>query len=118
MKKTPKMLFYIASSRFIGRFSPNPSAAFSTLSANVASKLKDPSLVESGSGDGCERFNVFDPGASSHQFEEGSAVIAQVKRMRREDARQVSSSCPYRCAMPDGVQTDTDILPNIFRVGN
>jgi len=33
-------------------------------------------------------FDVVDPGASAKQFEEGSAVIAQVRRMGREDTRQ------------------------------
>jgi hypothetical protein len=94
MKQTFKvpMLFSFVSSRSFGCLGPHSSAAFSTLSASVASKLKDPSLVESsGRGTG-ETFNLFDPGASAQQFEDGSAVIAQVGRMGRDDTRIVSYS--------------------------
>lgn len=92
MKRTSKviMLFSTVSSRSVGRFGPCSSAAFSTLSTSFASKLSDPSLVENGGTGGGETFSVFDPGASAQQFEDGSAVIAQVERMGRNDAKRVS----------------------------
>jgi hypothetical protein len=90
MKKTfnTAMLFCTTSLRLIGRFGPRSSSAFSTLSSSLASKLKDPSLLE-GAVLG-ETFNVYDAGASAQQYKDGSAVIAQVKRMGRDDAKRVS----------------------------
>lgn len=41
-------------------------------------------------GHGYETFAVHDPGASACQFKDGSAVIAQVRRMGRDDAKNVS----------------------------
>jgi hypothetical protein len=77
------------SSHSFGRLGPYSSAAFSTLSASVASKLKDPSLVDSNGTGAGETFSVFDPGASAQQFEDGTAVIAQVRRMGRDDTKMV-----------------------------
>jgi len=37
---------------------------------------------------GADTFDVVDPGASSNQFEDGSAVIAKVRRMGRDDTKQ------------------------------
>lgn len=73
----------------MGRFGLRSSAAFSTLSERVALKLQDPSLVGDGVLSG-ETFDVNDPGASAQQFEDGSAVIARVRRMGRDDAKTVS----------------------------
>ncbi|KAL7519558.1 hypothetical protein ACHAWX_004316 [Stephanocyclus meneghinianus] len=80
------MLYCIASSNSMGRFGLRSSAAFSTLSERVALKLQDPSLVGDGVLSG-ETFDVNDPGASAQQFEDGSAVIARVRRMGRDDAK-------------------------------
>lgn len=83
-------MLYFAASSAVGRIGPRPSAAFSTLSAGVASKLNDPSIIGDGVGSG-ETFDVLDPGASAQQFEDGSAVVAKVRRMGRDDARTVSA---------------------------
>lgn len=64
---------------------------FSTTSAasSIASLLNDPSLLGDSLAEGkATTFDVFDPGASAVQFDEGSAVIAKVRRMGREDAMQ------------------------------
>ena len=88
-RSTTLMLYCMASSNLIVRFGFRSSAAFSTLSERVASKLKDPSLVGDGGVAG-ETFNVIDPGASAQQVEDGSSISARVKRMGRDDAKTVS----------------------------
>lgn len=77
------------SSRFAGHFGTRSAVAFSTLSPILATKLKDPSLVDCGTVSK-ETFGVFDPGASVEQFSDGTAEISQVRRMGREDTRRVS----------------------------
>ena len=70
-------------------------AAFSTARATatpaVTSILSDPSLLGDGITAGDATFDVVDPGASAKQFEEGSAVIAQVRRwVERTRGRQLT----------------------------
>jgi len=60
-------------------------AAFSTATPSIASMLSDPSLLGSA---GTDTFDVVDPGASAKQVKDGSAVIAQVRRMGRDDTQQ------------------------------
>ena len=92
MKQTSKAaMIFVVSSRFTGRFGPRSISAFSTLSPILATKLKDPSLVDCDTGTG-ETFSVLDPGASAEQFTDGTAAIAKVKRMGREDTKCVSLS--------------------------
>ena len=66
-------------------------AAFSTnanaVSPAITSLLKDPTLLPIVSS-GVETFDVVDPGASPQQFNDGSAIIAKVQRMGREDTRK------------------------------
>lgn len=72
---------YTVSSRLVGTTS-----ALSTLSSHVTSMLKNPSLFGDVSP-GEDTFDVLDPGASTKQFEDGSAVIARVRRMGRDEAK-------------------------------
>lgn len=61
-------------------------AAFSTASSRLTSILNDPSLITSDSPPPpSQTFDVVDPGASVAQFADGTAVIAHVRRMGRED---------------------------------
>ncbi|KAL7534007.1 hypothetical protein ACHAXR_005577 [Thalassiosira sp. AJA248-18] len=62
-------------------------AAFSTATPAINSMLSDPSLLGDGVS-GLDTFDVVDPGASSKQFDDGSAIIAQVRRMGRDDTKQ------------------------------
>jgi hypothetical protein len=61
-------------------------AAFSTATSRVTSILDDPSLI-TGDSPPSQTFDVFDPGASAAQFEDGTAVIAHVRRMGRDDTK-------------------------------
>ena len=71
---------------FASKMSSNVVAAFSTATPAITSMLKDPTLLGDGVS-GSDTFDVVDPGASSAQFDDGSAIIAQVKRMGREDTK-------------------------------
>ena len=62
-------------------------AAFSTATSRVTSVLKDPTLISGDYTSGTETFDVIDPGATNAQFEDGSAVIAHVRRMGRDDTK-------------------------------
>lgn len=62
-------------------------SAFSMASSEVTSILKDPSLITGDASPGSETFDVVDPGASTAKFGDGSAVIAHVRRMNREDTK-------------------------------
>ncbi len=66
--------------------SGNTVAAFSTATPAITSLLNDPSILGEHVS-GTDTFNVIDPGASASQFDDGSAIIAQVKRMGREDTK-------------------------------
>lgn len=61
-------------------------AALSTASARLASIVNDPTLITCDSPP-FQTFDVIDPGASAAQFQDGSAVIAHVRRMGREDTK-------------------------------
>eukprot|EP00585_Thalassiosira_rotula_P010863 CAMPEP_0196138816 /NCGR_PEP_ID=MMETSP0910-20130528/6320_1 /TAXON_ID=49265 /ORGANISM="Thalassiosira rotula, Strain GSO102" /LENGTH=538 /DNA_ID=CAMNT_0041399471 /DNA_START=349 /DNA_END=1962 /DNA_ORIENTATION=+ len=74
-------------------------SAFSTIAVDttpvLTSMLSDPSLLGNGipiTKTGVDAdygtFDVLDPGASSDQLDDGSAVIAQVRRMGRDDTKQ------------------------------
>lgn len=63
-------------------------AAFSTATPAVISMLSDPSLLGEGVMAGAATFDVGNPGASPKQVNDGSAIIAQVRRMGREDTKQ------------------------------
>lgn len=64
-------------------------AALSTATSRLTSILKDPSLIVT--GDALTVFDVVDPGSSASQFEDGTAVIAQVRRMGRDDTKAAIS---------------------------
>ena len=62
-------------------------AAFSTASSRLTSILDDPSLITTSDSPPSQTFDVVDPGASEAQFADGTAVIAHVRRMGREDTK-------------------------------
>lgn len=64
----------------------NKAASFSTATPRLTSILSDPSLITCDSPPS-HTFDVVDPGASAAQFNDGSAVIAQVRRMDRDDTK-------------------------------
>lgn len=68
------------------QMAPGHVAAFSTAAPRLASLLQDPSLL--GSGAGADAFDVMDPGASTQQVDDGSAIIAQVQRMGRDETKR------------------------------
>ena len=62
-------------------------AAFCTATPAVTALLRDPSLLGEGVPPG-DTYDVVDPGASAGQHDDGSAIIAQVQRMGREDTKR------------------------------
>ncbi|KAK1745348.1 succinate-semialdehyde dehydrogenase [Skeletonema marinoi] len=73
-------------------------AAFSTATSRLTSILNDPSLITCDSPPS-QTFDVIDPGASAAQFKDGSAVIAHVRRMGRDDAKDAINRA--HIALPD-----------------
>ena len=63
-------------------------ASFSTATPAVISMLSDPSLLGEGVMQGKDTFDFGNPGASPKQVNGGSAIIAQVWHMGREDTKQ------------------------------
>ncbi len=86
-----------ASARYSSRFVAN-AAAFSTATSRVTSILDDPSLI-TGDATSSQTFDVIDPGASATQFEDGTAVIAHVRRMGRDDTKAAINRA--HMALPD-----------------
>jgi len=62
-------------------------AAFCTATPAVTALLRDPSLLGEVVPPG-DTYDVVDPGASAGQHDDGSAIIAQVQRMGREDTKR------------------------------
>lgn len=73
-------------------------AAFSTASTRLTSILNDPTLINCDSPPS-QTFDVVDPGASAVQFEDGTAVIAHVRRMGRDDTLEAINRAYM--ALPD-----------------
>eukprot|EP00984_Skeletonema_dohrnii_P004838 scaffold1700_cov129-Skeletonema_dohrnii-CCMP3373.AAC.17 len=73
-------------------------AAFSTATSRLTSILNDPSLITCDSPPS-QTFDVIDPGASAAQFKDGSAVIAHVRRMGRDDTKDAINRA--HIALPD-----------------
>ena len=73
-------------------------AAFSTASSRLTSILNDPTLITCDSLPS-QTFDVVDPGASAVQFEDGTAVIAHVRRMGRDDTNDAINRA--HMALPD-----------------
>jgi len=80
------MLCRLATSTIMETSLGNNAAAFSTATSRVVSILDDPSLI-TGDSIPSQTFEVIDPGASATQFEDGTAVIAHVRRMGRDDTK-------------------------------
>ncbi|KAL9191188.1 hypothetical protein ACHAXT_000894 [Thalassiosira profunda] len=73
-------------------------SAFSTATPAITSLLSDPTLLGDGVSSGSDTFPVVDPGATAAQFEDGSAIIATVQRMGREDTKDAIDRA--RAALP------------------
>ena len=63
--------------------------AFSTATSRLTSILSDPSLIACNSPPTPTEtyFDVVDPGASTADFNDGTAIIARIRRMGRDDTR-------------------------------
>lgn len=96
-KRSALLAYYCLTSNMMS----NSVAAFSSLSHYpVATALSDPSLLgDVAISDVGATFDVVDPGASSKQLEDGSAIIARVGLMGRDDAKAVSFILIVRCAL-------------------
>lgn len=84
----------LASSKMIGSVAAFSAAATPALT----SLLSDPTLLGDGVVTGADTFDVVDPGASRGQFDDGSATVARVRRMGREDTRAAIDRA--RAALP------------------
>lgn len=62
-------------------------AAFSTAGTRLTSILNDSTLITTCDSPPSQTFDVVDPGASAAQFQDGTAVIAHVRRMGQADTK-------------------------------